>query len=81
MSENVMNIFELDALKRSLSFSSILKQRRIKGKMKRVAQNRYMARNLNALSRSCHRIPRSRRCKLIKNVLKAEGKTNNENHL
>jgi hypothetical protein len=57
-----MSIFELDAPKRSLSFLNILNKPE-KIKKRRVAQNRYMARNPNALSRSCHRIPRSKQCK------------------
>jgi hypothetical protein len=82
MSENATSIFELDAPKRSLSFLNILnKPERIKEKKRRVALNRYMVRNLNVLSRSCHRIPRSRRCRSIRNVLKVEVKTNNENKI
>jgi hypothetical protein len=70
MSENAMSIFELDARKRNLSFSNIQKQRRIK--KKRVALNHFMEKNLNVLSRLCHKIPRSRRCKSIRSVLKAD---------
>jgi len=64
MFENDMNIFEPGAPKRSLSFSNTLnKPEKIKEKKRRVALSPCMVRNLSVLLRSCHRIPRNRRCK------------------
>ena len=65
-----MNISELDAPKRSRSFSNIPRLKRIK--KRKVALNRFMERNPNALLRSYHKIPKNKRCKLIKNALRVE---------
>jgi len=78
MSENVMSIFEQGARKRSLLFLNILnKPEKIKGKKRRDVLNRYMVRSPNVLSKLCHRIPMSRRCRSIRNVLRVGEISNN----
>jgi hypothetical protein len=75
MFESDMSIFELDAPKRSLFFSNILrfKQKRIREKKRRDVLSRFMVRSPNVLSKLCHRIPRSRRCRSTISVLRAGG--------
>jgi hypothetical protein len=74
MFESDMSIFEPDAPKRNLLFSNIQKQRKIK--KRRVALNPCMVRNLNVLSKLCHRILKSRRCRSIRSALKVGEKIN-----
>jgi hypothetical protein len=75
MSENVMSILDPDVPKRSQLFLNILnKPEKIREKKRRVVLNPFTERNLNVLLKLCHRMLKSKRCKLIRNVLRPEEK-------